>query len=362
MPEEKGKWITTKTKRHVFIPEGQSIEEVLNEEFDSEPGNDIIFSEDLISKSQDLNDDEKEFIRTTHKNIKPEAVEMLNHFNNVKMIKINNNKPSCFNRSTKTIEITPDSLKEIEPGTDFHATGQTMLHEEGHYIDNELSRYIVSHGIYASSSYISDKYKKSLHDMIKTEKSKLSRVEGVKMLFDASLSYFEKFTDDENMLKIKNFYEQHLNEAFDYAFKYVWKYDNFINRSSDNMGPFQDTMLKYMNNKISEEFGIDNKNEFNSILYKSSYYGCQKYDIVSDMFSSRREYTQSKVACVGHGATYFNKRLYYGLGTEFFASYFSAWSRNDIEEMEITKKYFPKSCEIFGEMITKFKEKKNGRN
>ena len=82
---------------------------------------------------------------------------------------------------------------------------------------------------------------------------------------------------------------------------------------------------------------------------------------MSDALSSRRDFTQYQLANIGHSASYYYKYKDNGLGTEFFANYFSAWARNDTDQMKVTRKYMPKSCEVFDEMIEAYKNKKGAK-
>lgn len=367
---EKGRWITTKTKKHVFIPEGKSVEEVLSEMFEEEEfdspdnNNDISISDDLIYQSSNLSQKEEEFIRKIYSNLNPDALNILKDFNTLKIEKTDK-KVSKYIRSKALLLLNNDVFKEIEPGTDYYATGETQMHETGHFIDAKLCKEISNGFGYASASFVSPTYNMSLHNAVAEEKSKLSRKDSVKLSILLDLEFIDKFTNDPVIKDIANYYDKYMDEAIEtismrtYLSDKHWSSkkfkENYILGNTDNMEEFRNSVMSYIADKVKENFDLENWKKFANIYLKSAYYGRQKYSIFSDALSSRRNLTQYKLAGIGHSASYYNKRLYDGLGSEFFANYFSAWSRNDKEQMEVTRKYMPKSCDIFDEMIEAYK-------
>lgn len=369
---EKGRWITTKTKKHVFIPEGKTPEEVLSEMFEEEEfdspdnNNDIMISDQIINSSSGLTDSNKDFIRKINSQINPDALEILNDYH-PKIVKASDKERNHFDERKVIIKLKEGAFKTIEPGTDYYATGQTYLHETGHFIDYEFDSVIGQkyYKSYASSSFISPTYGDTLHNIVSLEKSKMSRTEGVKLSVLLDEEFIEKFSDDPKIKEIRDFRKDILDEAIEsvnmntlVSDKFNVLKDNFIAGNTDNMEEFRNKIYSYLSRKCVEKFSKEDILKFNQIYPKSALYGRQKYSIVSDALSSRRDFTQYRLANFGHSASYYYKYKYDGLGTEFFANYFSAWSRNDKEQMEITRKYMPKSCEIFDEMIEAYKNKK----
>lgn len=362
---EKGRWITTKTKKHVFIPEGKTPEEVLSEMFEEEEfdspdnNNDIMVSDQIINKSSGLTERNQNFIKKINSQINPDALEMLNNYP-IEIIKIDQGK-NCFKWKDAKIYLKESCFKDLKPGTDYYATGETYLHESGHSID-----FKIGGGEYISFKYVSSKYNMTLNEMVANEKGRISRTEGVKLSISLDEEFIEKFSDDPKIKEIRDFRKDILDKAVEYANMNTLVNDNFsilkrnfIAGNTDNMEEFRKYIYNYLSEKCYEKFSKEDILKFNQIYPKSALYGRQKYSIISDALSSRRDFTQYQLANIGHSASYYYKyKRIGGLGGEFFANYFSAWARNDTDQMEVTKKYMPKSCEVFDEIIEAYKNKK----
>ena len=347
---------------------------------DSSSGNDIIYSDNLIKENQTtLSETEKKYLENVNANANSEAIDVLNSLPPVKIrygTPADETDTTCYDHEFKTIIVKKGDtsmFSEKEEGTSYYAKGEIYFHENGHYVDNKLSREISNGILYASSSFVSPKFGVTLHDMVRKEKSRIKRADGVKMSILLDYEFIDKFTDDKTIKDICGFYKKYVDDAIEYAnnrlvapFGISKKFSgNFVLGHTDDMTEFKDEAIEYINNKIRFFFSKEDIQKYNNstgVRMKAMYYGRQKYSIISDALSSTRAYTQTKgIAHIGHSATYYYDRILYGLGTEFFANYFSAWSRNDKEQMEVTKRFMPNSCEIFDEMIKAYKDKKGGK-
>ena len=193
---EEGRWITTKTGKHVFIKNGQSIKEALGEAFGEEftydtddefddgdfRGLDI----DWDSMDQDLEPEEvnlkvrkiilqKPSSGGYSHDLKAEFNDMLNYpwqndkINNMinKQVNDKNKLPNGIKlKDTKTVSRFKQQdriLLDISEGDSIIRIAQKYFHESGHCSD------WISVNKFQSSTYVSKKYNKTLSDMLKEE-------------------------------------------------------------------------------------------------------------------------------------------------------------------------------------------------
>lgn len=185
---DEGRWITTKTGKHVFIKNGQSVKEALGEAFGEEFTYDV--DEDFDKSDEDFDFDiEPEEVNLkvrkttlqkpsgkgyTH-DLKAEFNDMLNYpwqndkINNMinKQVNDKNKLPNGIKlKDTKTVSRLKQGdriLLDIAEGDSMVRIAQKYFHESGHCSD------WISINKFQSSTYISKKYNKTLSDMLKEE-------------------------------------------------------------------------------------------------------------------------------------------------------------------------------------------------
>lgn len=340
---KEGKWITTETGRHVFIPDGESIESVLKEVFDDEviddnasepefdPGEitfEVIEDEPEKPKPEPKSEyEDKEFKETQlkafkgiwdapYRFIKDRFIEsymrhkvndkeletvlfnMLKQKNNVKKVWIKTEYTgggTYYNSWSRKLVMNISDNPE-----DYHQSMGNLFHEMGHALDNNGSSN------YFSSTYISKKYETTLADMLKEEMSNC---------------------DIENLISDYYKLESRKNQ--------IWE-------------EYNDKRMAY----------TDYKNEKARIYYGAALSVC---DTIQGSYGIR--YAREKLNNYTHPEGYFdwesekypeeaekhNKR---NRGAEFFAEMTDSLV-NDHEHLfdNLMKKYCPKSHEIYFEIL-----------
>ena len=265
-----------------------------------------------------------------------------------------------------------------------YAEGAYFFHEYGHAIDNS---YIddTGHRNKFSYAYKSDKYGKTLNEMIQEEISnnidydKLSKeyktfcesfkgsaewkeINDEKTKIEKELSIEDQRIHDSPKYRELKQEEEELSKIFSESNK-KWS-ETFNRKDYDAMQLARQNVLdkmaekrEFFNSQLSEEYQQKNKRrgELLDKEYKMEIQANNNakiaYGDLSDMIQGTLG--DDKKLCMGHNEGYFNSEKS-NRGEEAFAEIMSANATNP-ESLKQMKKYIPKSLEIFDEIIGKIK-------
>lgn len=357
MENEKGRWITTKTGTHVFIKEGQTVSQALEEKFDSEEMSLTSYdiTRDFKDRSNNMTQDQEDFLYNLNDNLPKETEKIFEKLKDKDFkVSISDRKGnSKYNRSYRTIYLDLEDLKEFDEDMSIYINGQVLYHEIGHAVDNLFCN---DKWEYMSSTYKSKLNGLTLHDTILKERRKFSE----KIISDIAFGVYADFIDKELEL---------LGSEKEKKWKAIKRISDKelgidINDYDDDDDYWKARRQK-RNEKFKELFPDEDYTSYERKRSKAIITGKNKflheYNVLSDIASSKWfesvAYGSKNAGFgVGHSETYYQDRKGFGLGTEFFANCFSAVCTNHNEVIEATAKYFPQSIEVFKEILEEIKK------
>lgn len=320
---KEGKWITTETGRHVFIPDGEDPAEVMKDLFDDEIANnnapEPAFDDSSIDA--DISDDDfkenqlksfKGAWDAPYKYIKDYLIE---HYKKHKIID-RNLEEAVFKNAANRQKLSklwintnirggsyyngPRGRLFIELSSNPYKTTGVLFHELGHCLDEDSGLK------YHSNTYVSKKYGTTLTKMIKEEISNCD-IEGL-----------------------------------------IGEYESLGNLNNSNY-------LAYSDGQIT----VEERNYYKAKVYYGAYLsvcdviqGTYGFDFVYEKlhnFTHGREYFDWKSERYAEDAEKHNDR---NRGAEFFAEMTEDLCCNDEHHFsKIMRKYAPKSVDIYFEIL-----------
>lgn len=288
-------------------------------------------------------------------------------------IKMGKNLGSCYTFAwgglRKKIQLGNEAIN-----TDGnYAKGGAFFHESGHALDYTFNG---EHKTW-SNNYKSEKYGKTMSEMIKEEIGQADYSEITKEWASVRMS----FAEDEEYKKLrdrKNELNATLEKMDDEAYKNPevirlgkkkeelrkLKMDAWEKRDFDGMKKYQEEFDKtYAEYKVAYKNSFpSNYDELNSErdnirtkLFKMQTEAQQKANRMYGDLSDMTQASLGKRFSMGHSDSYFKgKEADINRGTEAFAEIMSAKATNK-ESLDVLKKYIPKTLEIFDEIIGKVK-------
>lgn len=355
---DNGRWITTDKGVHIFIKDGQTVEQAMAEKFDSDEENDIELDTHLPD-----NEHIKKTVQSGTSEFKDAALFAFNK--RLKSIVLTNNEGNSFYTSRNGV-INLDNAALLVEGDLVHFPGEVIYHEIGHSVDNSLSDGGGQSD--ASNTYISQEFGMTLHDMVKAELRKIRKpqVEELqkmkqayideeyrnlgftpKMIEEIYAKYDEYrdikrevetalYNSDPEFQKAKDAYMSWDQESYK-------KYDEMRKKAFSKIPGYSDFRRQY------DDFLLGSRDAVNR--------GAKRYftevGVVSDILSSRPDLSPHKGLGVGHSEYYYKRaeNKDWSYGCEFFANVFARYAGKQESSLEITKKYFPNSVKIFNEIM-----------
>lgn len=191
-----------------------------------------------------------------------------------------------------------------------YVKGGVFYHENGHLIDYSKATDRFNPRP-LSTTFISEKYQMSLGDMVR-EEAKSINWEAVRADFDKEPSA-QKYREAKATLNDAE--KKYRKNAFGADGDKLW-----------------DAYVKTYNE--FEKVGAPLK---------------RKWGDISDMMDAANDGMEERLCGMGHGESYWRQN-WDNKGTEFFAETFQAETVNH-ESLELIKKYYPKSYDIFSEIL-----------
>lgn len=176
---KQGKWITTETGSHIFIEDGQSIEEAMKDRFDESYEEDLDYDGNFDPEPEDINfkgkitvqkgsfSDTRKWFDDAFVNreyVNEDVDLMINNFLKknygfkIKLKNTNQGRASHYDAKTMSKVVIDTGYKP----DDISLIG-TFYHEMGHAMDHK------GHGDYYSLSYVSTIHNKTMIDMLDEE-------------------------------------------------------------------------------------------------------------------------------------------------------------------------------------------------
>lgn len=259
------------------------------------------------------------------------------------------------------------SLSSSDLGSLYRETGESFYHEVGHLIDSQNKNSYQAKPI--SAEYVSKVYGTTLNDMVKEEGKAFSlNREEIRTIKRAEAELVVQSLESVGITQeMVNSYREKQEQFLNQTKKATKVYDD---KKSDALTDFYsgkilfeeykkiETESKIEKQKALKEFNEINKstiediNNFNTKLYEAKRKGIKEYVLrygsLSDMYEAATGGSYD-LGAGGHGKAYW-KRSPELQGMEFFAEIYSAKATKS-KQYEIMKKYFPKSVEIFEEVL-----------
>ena len=271
------------------------------------------------------------------------------------------------------------ALRKVQLGNEAinndsnYSKGGAFFHESGHALDYTHDG---KHQTW-SSNYKSDKYGKTLSEMVKEEIGNADYTQIVKDYAEVKTS----FLNNPEYIKLRDRYNE-LDKALDKVDEDVnnnpevlrldakknelrkLKMDAWEKRDYDGMKKYGEEL-----DKACEEYKVAYRNaipsNFNEMNEEKDKCRIQKYNMQMEAYEkANRMYGDLSDMCqaslgkrfgMGHGDNYFKgSEADVNRGTEAFAEIMSAKATNK-EALDIMQKYIPKTLEIFDEIIGKIK-------
>lgn len=315
---EEGHWITLENGTHIFIKEGQSVEEAIKENFDKDdlPEKEGFDEGDWYDKREDYSyafvksgvfkigknatkETKETFInQLNNRNIYNKDLEnlIINNISKLEKIKILDDEKQVrggtwYNRYKKYLTLCVSSWNPF-------ATLHNLTHEMGHCIDNK------NDDEYLSSTFLSKKYGSTLDFMIKEEFSKIKEEDIIKFRDELSNSANETRIKFNEIRGDKNFYE-------------------------------------FIKTKEAKDLLELNSRDVTSVNYLGDItQSCLGEDKCKILFNNY----------LGHSENYFN--TIGNRGTELFAELIDTLVNDKNKKLyNFIKKHCPKSIDIFNEII-----------
>ncbi len=233
------------------------------------------------------------------------------------------------------------NMQEDSQGREISEPYQIFFHENGHAIDNRLSK---SKTGYYSSEYNDGEFIKAIHEDVN------------KLVKDRELEIKEKIkAGDLKWLQDKKIIPKEISKQV------------FVGNKKEDIDP---EMAKILGNELCNQLFGQWKVEWEPVTEIPEGFKFKKamvyqtiademramdHRAVSDLCDILEGATKAKIRCVaGHGASYWKQRTYqgreWGLGTEAFAEFTDSHAANE-KSRDILKKYLPKASEVYSRMI-----------
>ena len=253
-----------------------------------------------------------------------------------------------------------------------------FFHENGHAVDEIFGQKLNSRFI--SNSYISEKYNTTLADMLRAEgrKIKVSELENiikkeendyinnelsklgfknneaeeVQTMINNTITNLRKGKYKEEAELLDKEEKQLSNQYFE---KQEISRDEFFKKSNeirDKEWELSRKIIQEANEMFKpQKERIDKIQKIkNDAFWQYRKYRTKKYGDLSDIISGAKRNAYGLIG-VGHPTSYWNKKVW-AREAEFFAEAFSAKTSNP-DSYEVIKKYYPKTVEIFEEILNK---------
>ena len=322
-------------------------DEDLKEDFDPESSsvtrNEI--NEETRYREENLSEEQHKYIEELNNQLPEELLPIFAKMA-VESYKIMvDSKNSDYTRGMRRVRVSPRFLEGDEDhwNQNLYFKGQVYYHELGHAVDNILCEGNYQF-IYASSTYRSKKTDKTLHETIKLERRSFDEIKIANIRFDVKNEYIDKAREA-------------LGDLFD---AYVEARRAAMLESS-NGARLTEEIEKYFKEHYPDKDFEKAKKGFKEYYSRGTASFMHDYCILSDIASSKWFETddygsKNKGFGLGHSESYYQSRPFDGLGSEFFANAFTCICRGNKKAIEVTRKYFPKSVEVFEEIIEEMKK------
>lgn len=320
-------------------------DEDLKEDFDPESSsvtrNEI--NEEIKYKEKNLSEEQRKYIEELNNQLPEELLPIFEKMAN-QSYEIVVDKKSDYTRGMRRVRVSPEFLEGDEDhwNKNVYFKGQVYYHELGHAVDNILCEGNYQF-LYASSAYKSKKTDKTLHETIKLERRSFDETKIANILFDVKNEYIQKA-------------KEALGDLFD-AYTEAMR----IASTSNDIATWSAETEKAFKEKFPDKDFEKAKKGFKEYYNRGAASFMHDYCILSDIASSKWFETddygsKNRGFGLGHSESYYQLRPYDGLGTEFFANAFACICRRNKKAIEVTRKYFPKSVEVFEEIIEEMKK------
>ena len=369
MKNEKGRWITTKKGRHVFIPEGKDIGEVLKEKFGEYDEEDTFDNEEISlepyeivyqfqKRSSTITIEQKDYLVKLIDKMPNDCKRILSKLEDKRFSFIvtdpggtdenGERERSLYNRSLHKCCVEKIFLQEFDENESYYTNGEVECHEIGHMVDNLLCD---DKWGYTSSTYKSKVNGMTLHETIYKERRKFNEKIIHDIAFKTATEFEEKELESLGREKI---------EKWETINRMASKELDVDLDQYDTFDSYYEELNKRRNEKFKELYPDDDFSAFNRQMRKLKNTGKMKfiheYTALSDIASSKWFETgaygsKNHGFGLGHTEYYYLMRKDHGLGTETFANLFSAKCTNHDEVIKTTEKYFPQSVAIFREIM-----------
>lgn len=232
----------------------------------------------------------------------------------------------------------------IENGRGYGKVGSVWFHENGHLLDNSYSD---SGREWASTSF-KDEKGNTLYDYLQEELKDLTNNktdigEITKMRDKYKEEKISKEEQDEYQ-KYKSIEQDIHNEFFEKEKELLKKYGYTEQYLQERNKLYEEIQKQKIGENYNRYKELSNKSIEAEKYAKSKYY--TEITTISDILSSKMYFGLG----VGHSLSYYKKNPK-SLALEFFANMFSAKSVGSNSTIELTKKYFPKSCAMFEKIL-----------
>lgn len=250
----------------------------------------------------------------------------------------------CFNAGTGELRCNTNQLKDTE--NSYYVKGGVFYHESGHLIDySEGDRW--NNYTPLSTSFMSAKHDMTLIDMVRQEGREVDWY-AIKQEYQEELS--EKIKDlqaqnDTLMNKINQEVEAKSNVPGSKELQRRYYNDEIDSVEYNREWHEKIQPLLEPHEKEIERLRAEYNSNWNKIQQEKAKLA-GKWGDISDICDGA---TGTTINGMGHGYKYWRTRPR-ARGTEFFAECFQAKAVNP-ESMELIKKHFPKSYEIFEEIL-----------
>ena len=241
---------------------------------------------------------------------------------------------------------------DITGDQEYRNRGAVWFHENGHLLDWSKRDPVTK--LPVSSTYKSKKTGLSLNETLKEELNQLTSSEE----FTNNIYKEKKQMDDDYVKKAVNLekYNELKTKVDEFHKKIVKLKDDVSTRlikGEINYEEYRKEFDKIISiDEAKEALGedVDNYNkmldDYRNAKKEAQNDFCKLYATISDAYSSKKSYGFG----LGHSERYYRERKE-NLGAEFFANCFSDKTVKSNRAIEVTKKYFPKSYEVFEEML-----------
>ena len=271
-------------------------------------------------------------------------------------------------------------LANSSMSSEYRNPGETFWHENGHLIDFSNTEHIFGQSRSSqtlSVTYRSDKDNKTLFEAVSEEGQKfannpeiLAEIKQEKQKIQQK--YLDEIGYSEEEFKNLKIRRDEIDKEIrdDARYKQAIEHRDNLRKKFYETGSME--IAKEVQNSLSniahtyeqisnEKAGykdIQNKiskisDDYFDAISKASKEFTKKYSSLSDMLDGATN-GYNNLGCGAHGRRYWRSDSY-SVAHEFFAEAFSAYARQDKAELDVIRKYYPRSVEIMEEIVRKYK-------